>query len=436
MSQNQGKKSSEVSFSRTDKVKVTAIMTLYAFLLGALSGSIVWAFLKVLEIGMDFFWTTLPEITGHISFYILIVCSFGGILIGLFQKKFGIYPDTMEEVFAKLKKNGTYDYHALPVILAAVLMPLFFGGSLGPEAGLTGIITCLCCAVGDHLKYSTEQIRDLAGSGITATLGIIFHAPLFGLVNDFEHPRKEERFYFAPKEFRAAKIVVYCAGIAGGLLSNHLLSSFFGGGMGLPRFTWNGWAKLSDWKWFPVLAACGIGLGLLYQLFGNLTRRLAKLMQDRRILSCLTAGLGLALLGIWNSRNLFSGESDLLNLTETWQTVPIALLLATAVTKLFCTNLCLSMGWKGGSIFPIIYCGTSLGYGLAALTGVLPIFSVAVCAASCYGYIIRKPLTVTTVLFLCFPIRLVLPLIAAAYLASLIPAPASEPESRADENRA
>ncbi|WP_415964142.1 hypothetical protein [Acidaminococcus fermentans] len=135
-----------MNLSRFQKGKLASFLALTVFLLGAAGGALVWAFLKILGMGMGFFWETLPQHLGAGSWYIPVLCLTGGLAIGLFQQKFGILPNTMAEVIAKVKRDGTYDYHRLPAIFTAVLLPLFAGGSLGLEAGLTGIITSLCFA--------------------------------------------------------------------------------------------------------------------------------------------------------------------------------------------------------------------------------------------------------------------------------------------------
>ena len=65
-------------------------------------------------------------------------------IIGLFAKRFGPYPEDLNEVMAKVKQDGRYEYDKLGTMSIAALLPLFFGGSVGPEAGLTGAIAGIC----------------------------------------------------------------------------------------------------------------------------------------------------------------------------------------------------------------------------------------------------------------------------------------------------
>lgn len=398
-----------MKLSAIQKCKLAAYLVLYVFFLGALGGTLVWAFLKILGMGMGFFWETLPHHLGAGRWYIPALCLTGGLAIGLFQRKFGVLPDTMAEVIAKVKRNGTYDYHRLPAIFTAVLLPLFAGGSLGPEAGLTGIVTSLCFAVGDRIHRIVFQVRRLVHKGTLPGLGAFFAPSPAGSPDRTLSP-----VFPDPKERHCIKVLVYGAGILGGVLALLLLHSAARPGHGLPQLMWQRWADLEDWKWMPLFAACGILLGAVYQLFAKGTVALARPLAGKRVLSCLAAGVFVSLLGLWNLDNLFSGGGRLLYLVSSWQQLPLPRLFLTAVTKLLTTALCLAFGWKGGSIFPIVYSAASLGCGLASLTGALPLFAITATTAAACGYLSKRPLLSAAIMLLCFPIRSLVPMLTAA----------------------
>jgi len=306
---------------------------------------------------------------------------------------------------------------------------LIFGGSLGPEAGLTGLIVGLCCWFGDRLKYKTVEIREFASVGMAASLGVIFNAPLFGLVNNFENNPNEKIFneskpIFSEKERKKLKPVIYIVGILGGFLTMEILKFLFVGGLGLPRFSRLAEElTIHDWIWMMLFIIIGIGCGLFYTLLDKITKDLAKPLEKKRIISCLIGGVCLAAFAVILPWTMFSGETEMGEMISCWQQLSIATLICSALGKIVLINLCINFGWRGGNIFPLIFAGVSMGYGLVTLTGINSVFGVALVASALCGYVMRKPVTVIAILMLCFPIVMIIPIGISAFFASLVPRP-------------
>ncbi len=108
---------------------------------------------------------------------------------------------------------------------------------------------------------------------------------------------------------------------------------------------------------------------------------------------------------------------------EGYLAIPAAVLIATALVKAALTPALINLGWRGGHFFPVIFSGVSLGYGLAILTGVDPVFCVAVCTASTMGAVMRQPAMVVGLLLMCFPPQGIVAMIAAAVIGAGIPLP-------------
>ena len=64
------------------------LFLLFVMMIGALVGLFVWAFLYVMNLGIDFIWNHLYPMSG-LSLFPLIVCVPGGAVIGLYAKRFG-----------------------------------------------------------------------------------------------------------------------------------------------------------------------------------------------------------------------------------------------------------------------------------------------------------------------------------------------------------
>lgn len=136
---------------------------------------------------------------------------------------------------------------------------------------------------------------------------------------------------------------------------------------------------------------------------------------------CLLGGLILGVFGTVLPLTMFSGEEQMAELGETCLDFAPWVLILTGVAKLFLTNVCIQSGWRGGHFFPVIFCGVSIGYGVAMLSGLNEAFCLGVITAALLGVILRKPVAVTLLLLLCFPVRVIPWLILAAYLGSLVP---------------
>lgn len=387
---------------------------------GAVAGAFVWFLLFVMNAGIAFLWERLPAHFG--PFFPLAACLVGGLVIGLFAKKFGPYPEDLNQVMGKVKRDGRYDYDNLGVVSVAALLPLVFGGSIGPEAGLTGAIAGICTWVGDRMKRFGSDFHELTSVGTMAALSAIFTAPLFGFAAPLygdEHEENGGQTITLPK---TSKMIVYFCAITGALGAFLGLSALFGGGMSLPRFT-DIHVGTAELLWFLPLAAVGAIGGWLFGVFDGVFERLADRMGERPVTKAVLAGLVLAAFGILLPFTMFAGETQTEQLGEVWTTMSAFALLATGFVKVLVTPLCIRFGWRGGHFFPVIFAGIAIGYGMAALTGADPVFCLCACTAALVGGVMRQPLMAALLLFLCFPVKGVVVMLAAAAIGAAVPLP-------------
>ena len=90
--------------SKKQKIKNQLELWLFCMMIGATAGALVWILLKVIAVGTEIVWKWIPE-RYSIPGYKILICVVGAAIIGLFRKKFGDYPEELETVMGKVKKD-------------------------------------------------------------------------------------------------------------------------------------------------------------------------------------------------------------------------------------------------------------------------------------------------------------------------------------------
>lgn len=287
---------------------------------GAVTSLIVWLFLKLMGLGIGLVWDTIPS-NFDFKFYPIIVCTAGGIILGIWQKLTNAVPDELDEVMKKVKKDKFYPYNKVLLLCISALLPLVFGGSMGlPRLG----------------GYNITNFERLWGIPLA----------LFGAVCGFLF-----------------------------IISSKIFGKFF------------------------ALIQGKLGI----------------------IISTTLGGIILGVMGTYLPLTMFSGEESITVVKKSFAEFAPWILIISGVLKLVLTNICIKSGWKGGHFFPVIFCGVSIGYGVAMLGGLDTAFCAAVVTAGLLGVTMKKPLAVTMLLLLCFDARVIPWILLAAFLGSIIP---------------
>lgn len=395
------------------KFRLQLVLTLYGIILGTLVAVIAFLFLRLTNFLIYLVWDAGASLFGNPVFWPILICTLGGIFVGLSRKHIGPYPREMDEVMGEFHANGRVSYQGkIWRNLVAALIVLMFGASLGPEAALVSICAGLVTWVGDKLHFTYQQRDALIEFGIGALLSIIFASPLFGIAST------QERESAPPvnKKLHIQKIVIYFFSVSAGFLVFYYLLQLNDGpspfaNLGFATVSWPELLLL-----IPLLLA-GKYFGKIYGLFEMVIAFATRKIQAKPVILAVSGGLILGILATLLPYMLYSGEHGVGEISNEYDTMSIYLLLTIGFVKLFVTKICLGTGWRGGHIFPIIFASIAVGFALTKILPVDPIFIVAIFATASCSVILKKPLAAAFLLALFFPIQLWPFIIVAAYLA-------------------
>ena len=413
-----------------DAATVTIGMVLLALAVGFAIGLAVFAVMNLST------WLTALLWNGAVGelptpWFPLAVCTLGGMAIGVWTWWSNDAVKPLEEVMAEFKATGSYRTNGAVKPVVTFLLPLVFGGSIGFEAGLTGLITAGCCWIRDRLKAAGLRAGAVADVTIAASMAAIFGTPLAGIVAGAESSPADGTDVLEEPDVdgynmrRGAKIVLYTAAAFGAFGGITLFAELFGTPGGLPRFDSIA-AAPAELLWAIPCLAVAYAMTLLFHGSTLLFRNVGSKMGDgaagvigRPVVAGVVMGAAACALPLV----LFPGEAQSEFLMESWAGTGAAVLIATGLAKAAITPMCLNMGWVGGNFFPSIFSGVAAGYGLAAVTGADPMLMVTVTTTAFLAGVIRKPLLVLAVLLLCFPASDLLWMGLAAVIGATLPLP-------------
>lgn len=395
-------------------------LIVFCAVLGTVSGGVLWLFLKTVQLGTEFLWDRLPQTMDSPVWYPIVVCVAGGALIGVFRKHFGDYPESMQKVIGTVKKTGTYPYQKILVILVAAALPLILGSSVGPEAGMVGVLIALGCWVNENVKFAKKNAALFSGLGMAVSLSALFYSPLFGFFSAVEDEGFVSMSDQKEEKSRSSVLLIYGISIVSSMGIMAILNQLFGNvSEGFPSFE-NAQPNRYDLAMIVVYLICGVILGIFFEkmevLFEMVSKKIPPVLCEAiagLILGCIVAFLPVV---------QFSGESQMaVLLTDYAKYAPLAMI-GIAFLKILMTTMCIQMGLKGGHFFPVIFSAVCLGYGISLL--VFPMdaahatFAAAITTAAALGVSMKKPLAVTCLLFLVFPVKMGIWIFLAAILAA------------------
>ncbi|MEX0847224.1 MAG: chloride channel protein [Ilumatobacteraceae bacterium] len=376
----------------------------------------------------DLLFTTIP---GHLDiaprWWILIVCSTGGLVVGLLNTVGARRNEAhdVEEAIADSHRAAQGDPPPSDGVFVARVglgvASLGFGGALGPEAPVIAYVSTLGVRVGALLKVAADESVQLS---VAAALGGLFGTPLsVAATVDVDDAG-------GVTGGRLAKIgPVAVAAIAGlivlrQVLPDQVLQPFVAAaGDGVARFgSGLAWAGL----------AAGVAALVARATLGLMTPARAmtvRLVPGGPVPQGLLGGIVLGIGGFITPLVLFSGHHETQELLLDAHTRSAWSLLGLAALKLLLLVAVLAAGWFGGQIFPMGFAGAAIALAIGHALGVgseLSLVAAGFTAAS--AVLIRRPFMTFLLLLIFFPSAawpsMALATVAAAIVLAVWPPPA------------
>ncbi len=351
------------------RARTMLLLSIPAILIGIASSLVLIVAMKIAAILQSILWSDLPAHVGIAAdspLWIIAILTLTGIAVGLVVRfspgHGGPDPATESLIGAPIATN------ALPGLLAALILGLAGGVSLGPEHPIMVVNIALAVALGSRLfpRVSSLDWTILAASG---TIGALFGTPVAAALifsqtlNSSSDVPLWDRL-FAP----------LLAAAAGALTTGIFFHPNFT--LPIPHYPHQRIVDIISGA-IVTLIAIAVGMVAVWCL-----PRLHALIHRLKnpVLMLGIGGFLLGILGVIGGHiTLFKGLDEMQQLASS-QTLGAGDFLLIAVVKLAALVLASACGFRGGRIFPAVFVGVSLGLMLHAHVEAVPAAITISCA--------------------------------------------------------
>lgn len=373
-----------------DKYLRGGVGIVYSAIMGVIAGFLSWLFLYLVYLGIHLFWDSFILQTGS-KFLILGVCIIGGILVGLCEKYIGHYPKSLHHVVAEFKTNKRVEYKDLPKSVVKMFAVLWFGGTVGPEAGVSGIIGGLATYFGEFLKFGFKRKKHSMVK-IDSKLHKIFEIPLYGFYNYIDYNDEKKR--------KNIKRILYASAIIFGLGIFILCNVIDSKASFITRFS-KAILNVKDFEYIIPLFLIGLLIVLYSAMLDSFVKKVFGSLIKYKILAAIIGGIILGCSAILIPFMLFSGEHTLKELLEKSTIFSVGLLIMIGLFKLLISKICIFTGWIGGPIFPIMFSSAAFGIAVSHIFNINLTFAVAIIMSTVLAGIMKN-FKITFVLLIFF----------------------------------
>lgn len=351
------------------RARTMLLLSTPALLIGVASSLVLIAVMKVASVLQQFLWERLPISIGIAQdspFWIIAMLTLTGVMVGLIIRYSHGHagPDPACEPLIGMPVSTS----ALPGLLAALIIGLAGGISLGPEHPIMTVNIALAVAMGSRMfpRIAKLDWTILASAG---TIGALFGTPVAAALvfsqtlNSSNDVPLWDRL-FAP----------LMAAAAGSLTT----SLFFHPHFSLPIAHYTQ-MHLVDIFSGAVVAAIAIAAGMVaVWCLPRLHHLIHRLKHPVLILG--VGGFILGILGvIGGPLTLFKGLDEMQQMAFS-QTLGASDYFMLAVIKLAALVVAAASGFRGGRIFPAVFVGVALGLMLHAHVEAVPAAITVSCA--------------------------------------------------------
>lgn len=336
--------------------------------LGVVIGGLSAAFLHFIDWGQRTLWESSLL---QCKYEPLLICSLGGIIVGLCQRYLGDYPKNLQGAVEEVRKTRRLEYAHLPNGLISAFISLIFGASLGPEAAIVNLLGGLSTWASDKLKKLGCRLENLDSS-------------LEG------SPLQRRKWRWQNILLLGVAFIIFIVGIKG---------LYSGGVLRLSEpFSW------VDLLWSIPMALVGAAGGFLFLALGKWMKQRNRFHKQKPILRGVLSGSILGMIASLLPMILFSGQGYMQQIYEQAAKLGFWMLLLIALVKLFLITFLLENGWKGGQFFPLMFSSVALGLSAKSLFPIVP-DSAAIFAtmAAMVTVVLPKPVIVLLVMTIFFP---------------------------------
>ncbi len=268
------------------KPKAYIRLMLFVALLGIISAIITFVFMFLVNRMTGVIWEQASLTLGlDPRLFTILVCTIGGLLVGLLVKVFGDHSAIFSELMMEFGKTGRFDYRHAPGILITALVSLVAGASLGPEAPLADACGGLGTWASEKLKFDERETRTMGYGGLSAMLAAFVTNPFGGALLSLESSKggmtglQAYLWGLFPTLLASATSTVVFVTLAG---------SFFSTLYTFPDYA----PRMKDLLMAVPLGLVGSLAGLLFALMFKNLRKLMQPLKNHLVLRGLIGGVG------------------------------------------------------------------------------------------------------------------------------------------------